>query len=285
MATGICNNCGKEVSWSARRGRTIKDVRCLCGGTVRGMTGGKPGKNLGRKMDTCIVCGKRAYLFLRPAEEYRTAGHHDPAHFEEAKQKVYPAGSPCCSNHEPRPLDHIDPLTLKGDSPEWHRARARMDNFIRAATSSGQKVEKDPETICCWWCDEYSTHGKTGYCCIAMKPTWPSVVNACRDEAHGEAGDFCWYCCPFLEENDDCLCGDQGPGVKCLDDCPVFAHKLNTALGGSPYYRFYYLNKCSEIIEVEVGLHFGTCEMVDQELTREYRWLFGWQRYYPGAVC
>jgi hypothetical protein len=129
MAQGTCNNCGKDVEWDGSRGRKIANVRCpACGGSVKGKTRGMPGKNLGRKMKLCSVCGKKAYLFLYPQEPYRVARHSELT----GENRVYPAGSPCCSTHDPQELDYHDPLSID-DKEEWAKAMNRHERFLHAA--------------------------------------------------------------------------------------------------------------------------------------------------------
>lgn len=152
-------------------------------------------------------------------------------------------------------------------------------------TSAKRSSAKPMVTVECWWCDEFQQRGpkKTGYCMQAMKPTWPSIYKACRDDARESAGDFCWNCCPFTDDNEGHLCGDEGPYVKRLEDCQTFKHRLNEALGGSPHYRFWYLNDKAEVVEVWTDIMHGVQPMVDDDLTLEFRWRAGWQRYYSGV--
>jgi len=139
MATGICNICGKEVQWRGGRGCRIADARCSCGGTVRGKTLGVPGKNVGRKMETCQVCGRRAYLFLHPQEDYRV--QFPPyGQGEGGKQKTHPAGSPCCSTHNPRPLDDQENFGIPFRSPEWCEIQNRHERFLHAAAGGKGKL-------------------------------------------------------------------------------------------------------------------------------------------------
>jgi hypothetical protein len=149
----------------------------------------------------------------------------------------------------------------------------------------GQATKKPMITVECWGCEEFSRRGQkqTGYCGVAMKPTWPSVVKACRDDARADAGDFCWYCCPFTDDNDGCLCGDQSPGVSNIHLCHEFNSKLNFALGGRCEQSFLLLNDQGEIVERVCSMMHGTYDWVRKDLTEEWRWQFGWQRYYPGA--
>lgn len=69
MAWAICSSCGKDVGWSARRGVVLADLRCSCGGTLRGKTAGLPCKNKGKTFQTCRLCNKkrlRTRLVLLP---------------------------------------------------------------------------------------------------------------------------------------------------------------------------------------------------------------------------
>jgi hypothetical protein len=55
---------------------------------------------------------------------------------------------------------------------------------------------------------------------------------------------------------------------------------LNEALGGSGIYEFAFLNeKTAEVVVVEIGISFGIYRDVNEELTCEYRWHFGWTRW------
>lgn len=130
MATGICNICGKEVHWRGGSGCRIADARCSCGGTVRGKTFGIPGKSAGSKMETCQVCGKRKYLFLHPQEDYQVQFSYGRG--KEGEQ-IYPAGSPCCSAHNPRPLDDQDNFRIPFRSQAWCEIENRRERFLHAA--------------------------------------------------------------------------------------------------------------------------------------------------------
>ena len=141
------------------------------------------------------------------------------------------------------------------------------------------------ETITCWWCDEFTSKGKaTGFCGYFDRPTWKSTVKKCQEEALANAGPFCYYSCPFTEDNEGFLCGEEGPGITCIDNCPEFTTKLCYALGGDLWHRFYYVNNLAEVVEVEIGINWGISEMPDTDLTAEYRWRFGWQRYYTEMI-
>jgi hypothetical protein len=158
-----------------------------------------------------------------------------------------------------------------------------------SSNASSAKVKKPMITVDCWWCDEFSKKGPklTGYCSQAMKPTWPSVYEQCRGEARAAAGEFCWNCCPFTDDHEGCLCGDEGPGVTNIHECQVFNSKLNFALGGESYYSFILVNDRAEIVERMIGGGYRFTEvydMVRSDLTREWRWLAGWSRYYPDIV-
>jgi hypothetical protein len=141
------------------------------------------------------------------------------------------------------------------------------------------------KTEMCWECDEFSVRGqkKTGYCNAEMKPTWSSVVKQCRDSVRFEIGDFCFFNCPFAYEMDGCLCEDAQPSVSNIDECPEFKTQLNLALGGSEEYVFLYVNDRAEIVEKVSHIWHGVYDWVNKELTLQWRWLAGWQRYYEGV--
>ena len=132
MANATCNNCGKKVHWGAHRGCKLEEVRCPeCGGTCHAENFGKTGSNLGRRMETCVVCGSRKYLFLRPQEDYIVM------HFaaKGSENNTFPAGSPCCDNHDPHPAG-FDPRAmdnLQFRSVEWCELHNRLAAFRKAA--------------------------------------------------------------------------------------------------------------------------------------------------------
>lgn len=136
------------------------------------------------------------------------------------------------------------------------------------------------KTIVCI-CDNYETRGpkQTGYCLSAMKPTWPSIVKKCQEDAHIEAGDFCWFCCPFTEDHDGYLCDDANPKIKSILDCNIFEEKLCRALGGELWHQFFYI-KDAEVWECNVGWHWGVSHWRKDEDTLLWRYYCGWQRYY-----
>ena len=147
---------------------------------------------------------------------------------------------------------------------------------------SEASLKKPMVTVECWWCDEFQQRGpkKTGYCMQAMKPTWPSVYKACREEARAEAGDFCWFCCPFADENEGYLCGEEHPGITDIHRCPEFTSHLNRALGGQNEHTFYYVQNC-EVWRCDISIMWGVDHWKQDDLTRDWQWLAGWRRYYP----
>jgi len=54
-----------------------------------------------------------------------------------------------------------------------------------------------------------------------------------------EGGEFCFYHCPYTDENGGYMCGEESPSITDIDKCPIFQEKINTALGGTHVYIFY----------------------------------------------
>ncbi len=80
------------------------------------------------------------------------------------------------------------------------------------------------------------------------------------------------WICPY--------CGSESPRVTNIDLCPEFNSILNIALGGGSDYIYISINDRAEVVETFYGF-YGSCDMVNSELTKQYRWLAGWNRYYP----
>lgn len=61
MATAMCTNCQREVTWSARRGCRLADQACPhCGEfTLQGKTTGRVSPHKGESYQVCVVCGRR----------------------------------------------------------------------------------------------------------------------------------------------------------------------------------------------------------------------------------
>ncbi len=150
MSYAICVDCGAKVHWRAKRGTRLEDQRCPhCGGKLRGKTAGQPGKSLGRRMDKCIICGRKGFVFLRPREPYkaRWPGRFGYGGDLKTTEKIYPAGSPCCwHGHAIYPADpsFIIPETIRDNvnDPEgkalWQASYARQDAFDVAARQDGR---------------------------------------------------------------------------------------------------------------------------------------------------
>lgn len=88
------------------------------------------------------------------------------------------------------------------------------------------------KTIQCW-CEEYTEKGTTGYCTSYMKPTWDSVVKQCQKDNLAYAGHFCYFECPYFDDHEGYMCGDEDPSITDIHKCPIFNDILNMALGGA----------------------------------------------------
>lgn len=88
------------------------------------------------------------------------------------------------------------------------------------------------KTTECYDCEEYVFQGNAGYCLQYLKPTWDTTVKRCRKNRIEWAGKFCYCHCPYLDDNDGYLCGDEDPSITDIHKCPVFNDILNYALGG-----------------------------------------------------
>jgi hypothetical protein len=132
---------------------------------------GKTGSNLGRRMEACAVCGSRKYLFLHPQEDYVVM------HFaaKGSENKTFPAGSPCCDNHDPHPVgfDHRAMENLQFRSVEWCELHNRLAAFRKAA---GQR--------CSWLVDPMTPILKPEDCLDASRPegaTMDLATMLCRN--------------------------------------------------------------------------------------------------------
>lgn len=88
MARAICEACGREVSWGARRGCRLEDRRCSCGGRLRSKTAGVPSKTRGKQYHVCAVCSRKR-LHLRKTAIPLWSGHRD-------REIAIPVGSWVC---------------------------------------------------------------------------------------------------------------------------------------------------------------------------------------------
>lgn len=91
MANARCENCGKIVPWRAGRGASLSELRCACGGTLRGLTSGRPSLARGKRYERCGVCGRKrlsGYLVTLTRAAKRLWGHE------------FPAGTRSCAHHE-----------------------------------------------------------------------------------------------------------------------------------------------------------------------------------------
>jgi hypothetical protein len=93
-----CGSCGQAAHVSFRRGVRLAEIACPgCGVTDLHLPRREgAGTTAGRSYETCVMCGKRRLSPLRPGYEWEPKyALGDPG--------PYPAGSPCCSSHEPVP--------------------------------------------------------------------------------------------------------------------------------------------------------------------------------------
>lgn len=128
MAWATCVKCGKDVHWHGCRGARLADARCACGGCLIGKTAGRRGGgNTGRKMDACAVCGRRRFLLKRPDGPWLPrylSCHPELARAGFGPGQALAAGAPCCSRHEPTPVDPLrHAYDESGDHPGWEDRR------------------------------------------------------------------------------------------------------------------------------------------------------------------
>jgi hypothetical protein len=94
----VCGSCGHGAHVSFRRGTRLAEIACPGCGAKELRMPRRDGASTpaGRTYETCVMCGKRRLSPLRPGYEWEpkyAIGNPGP----------YPAGSPCCSSHEPVP--------------------------------------------------------------------------------------------------------------------------------------------------------------------------------------
>lgn len=150
VATGICQRCGKSVRWSARRGSTIADARCPCGGSLRGVS--HPSATKGTTLATCMVCGKpraRLRTLTEPARLRFPGLVRGPAGERLDPGAVYPAGTVLCATHETESADptarfmaHRDGCGARVDADTGYGFR-RLPVLPTCGTRC---VERQPET-------------------------------------------------------------------------------------------------------------------------------------------
>lgn len=95
MSHAKCKECGQQVSWSARRGTRLAELRCYrCGGELEGLTTGRRSPAAGKHYAVCEICGKRGLALIRLPES-RTV-------YWWGEAKVVEAGAPIHGHHELR---------------------------------------------------------------------------------------------------------------------------------------------------------------------------------------
>ncbi len=94
MANALCLSCGKVRAWRATRGARLSDLRCSCGGELRGMTAGRRGGNAGKHYMICRVCGRHRINVLMTTRDW-------PAY----DGKIIPTGTVLCGHHDVRVPD------------------------------------------------------------------------------------------------------------------------------------------------------------------------------------
>jgi hypothetical protein len=113
VSRAVCEKCGAEIYWKATRGTRLADLEHAgCGGALRGKTAGQPSRTRGQKYGRCGVCeGRRLESRLRPV----------PFPFRAVRtglEKVHPAGTPSCTNHEILP--QARPYRVSDARAVWH---------------------------------------------------------------------------------------------------------------------------------------------------------------------
>ena len=94
----VCGSCRHTADVPFRRGTRLAEIACPgCGAKALRMPRRDGATTTaGRSYETCVMCGKRRLSPLRPGYEWEPKyALGDPG--------PYPAGSPCCSSHEPVP--------------------------------------------------------------------------------------------------------------------------------------------------------------------------------------
>jgi len=59
MPRATCDDCGKEISWSNKRGTRLSGLRCECGGRLHKPVAHHPGRRGPRRI--CVVCLRGRY--------------------------------------------------------------------------------------------------------------------------------------------------------------------------------------------------------------------------------
>lgn len=96
----VCQKCGHVGNVRFKRGTRLADIQCPgCGEYQLGMQRRSSQTVKGKTYETCVMCGRRGLYLLHPAFEWEPKyGPYPPRNDER-----YPAGSACCSIHEPVP--------------------------------------------------------------------------------------------------------------------------------------------------------------------------------------
>ena len=142
MSTAICTKCGKTVTWHARRGTRLSDLRCECGSELRraifnnGQWVQLQPRNRTttcKRYQTCEVC-ERKVLSLRTAMvDFRL-------NFD-SSSRVFRAGTRVCSHHcqQMLPADH--PYWSLRDLPITVELLTTWIGEIQAHLSAGKPEE------------------------------------------------------------------------------------------------------------------------------------------------
>lgn len=108
MAHAVCASCGQERHWRAGRGARLSDLRCPCGGELRGKTAGTASAAAGRKYAVCALCGRRTLRPYDPGVAWRPL-------FRDRSRPPEDRTGPCCRMHGAAPVDPLlhpyDPST------------------------------------------------------------------------------------------------------------------------------------------------------------------------------
>jgi len=69
MAKAICEKCGEEVHWRARKSLGLAGQVCpKCGGPLRGHPSSCKGKRRGKRI-ICVICGRAGFGMFRAVRE------------------------------------------------------------------------------------------------------------------------------------------------------------------------------------------------------------------------
>ena len=106
MSRAVCKECARIVGWSARRGVKLSDHRCPhCGGSLHGMTAGRP--TVGGKIKECALCSRRRRernltLLTVPARFLVTYYPEGKLYFVDSREAevLIPAGQYVCGYHD-----------------------------------------------------------------------------------------------------------------------------------------------------------------------------------------